>query len=273
MSERKVISKYYPSDFNPRQCQRRAYKASGLKVQTVRMTAPFTMQCTSCGEFIGKGRKFNARKSTPDDKYLGVQKFRFFIRCTMCSAEIAFRTDPQTSDYVCETGAKPITAPWHPGRTANQTVDERLNLLEREEQRLISTSANRTTMEGLEERAFDAQTHMAVADALDEVRSRNARLEWFRRDRVATPRSSVEERSAIEEKQDEEETRRAFATRTKLETETPNIHKQLESSSALTGAPTRLGRRRKLARSLHGLKREAATALRSPLVDYSSDSS
>jgi hypothetical protein len=70
MSERKVLTKYYPPDWDPRQITKR----KGPKVerlQTVRLMAPFSMKCTSCGEFIYKGRKFNSRKETrPDDKYL-----------------------------------------------------------------------------------------------------------------------------------------------------------------------------------------------------------
>lgn len=70
MSERKVLTKYYPPDWDPRQITKR----KGPKVerlQTVRLMAPFSMKCTSCGEFIYKGRKFNSRKETrADDKYL-----------------------------------------------------------------------------------------------------------------------------------------------------------------------------------------------------------
>ena len=94
MSERKVLSKYYPPDFDPSKIGRtRGPKKAGPKVslthilyfvypifqiphlhlafsqsalltsthqvQTVRLMAPFSMKCTSCGEFIYKGRKFN----------------------------------------------------------------------------------------------------------------------------------------------------------------------------------------------------------------------
>lgn len=51
--------------------------------------APFSMKCTTCGEFIYRGRKFNSRKETPlDEKYLGIQIFFFSIKCTRCSAEV-----------------------------------------------------------------------------------------------------------------------------------------------------------------------------------------
>ena len=69
MSERKVLQKYYPPDWDPGKIERRrGPKQTGPKVQTVRLMAPFSMKCTSCGEFIYKGRKFNARKETTDEK-------------------------------------------------------------------------------------------------------------------------------------------------------------------------------------------------------------
>ena len=79
MSERKVLSKYYPPEFDPSKITRtpRHLRPTGPKVITVRLMAPFSMKCTQCGEYIYKGRKFNARKETTDEKYLKIQIFRF----------------------------------------------------------------------------------------------------------------------------------------------------------------------------------------------------
>ena len=41
----------------------------------------------SCGEYIYKGRKFNSRKETTDEKYLNIPIYRFYIRCTRCSGQ------------------------------------------------------------------------------------------------------------------------------------------------------------------------------------------
>ena len=50
MSERKVLTKYYPPDFDPSKIARtRGPKPAGPKLQTVRLMAPFSMKCTSCG--------------------------------------------------------------------------------------------------------------------------------------------------------------------------------------------------------------------------------
>lgn len=46
MSERKVLSKYYPADFDPAALTRvRKPKQQGPKVQTVRLMAPFSLRC------------------------------------------------------------------------------------------------------------------------------------------------------------------------------------------------------------------------------------
>ncbi|ORY71666.1 CWC16 protein, partial [Pseudomassariella vexata] len=204
MSERKVLTKYYPPDFDPRQIQRvRGPKNAGPRIQVVRLMAPFSMKCTTCGEYIYKGRKFNARKETPDEKYLGIQIFRFYIRCTRCSAEITFKTDPKNQDYACERGAKRNTEPW--ARGPEETDEERLDRLEKEEE-------ERNAMVELEAKTVDAKREMAVADALDEIRTRNARLE--RADmygaEVALAMPEDDEAARIE-KEDAEAAKRAFA--------------------------------------------------------------
>ncbi|KAF0916374.1 hypothetical protein E2562_005969 [Oryza meyeriana var. granulata] len=73
----------------------------------VRMMLPMTVRCASCGEYIGRGTKFNSRKEdVAGERYLGtIQVFRFYIRCSRCSAEIVFKTDPRNAGYVLESGA------------------------------------------------------------------------------------------------------------------------------------------------------------------------
>lgn len=49
-------------------------------------------RCKTCGEYIYKGKKFNARKETvQNEAYLGLPIFRFYIKCTRCLAEITFK--------------------------------------------------------------------------------------------------------------------------------------------------------------------------------------
>jgi len=209
MSERKVLSKYYPPDFDPSKITRqRGPKNAGPKVQTVRLMAPFSMKCTHCGEFIYKGRKFNARKETTEEKYYAISIFRFYIRCTRCSGEITFKTDPKNMDYECERGAKRNFEPWREAKLNEETEEERLDRLEKEEN-------EKDAMKELETKVLDAKTEMAIADALDEIRSRNARLEKADREGVE-PRVEVdpaEDRRKKQEEEDAEAARQAFAGR------------------------------------------------------------
>ncbi|KAK3945173.1 CWC16 protein [Diplogelasinospora grovesii] len=231
MSERKVLQKYYPPDFDPSAIGRsRAPQKPGPKVQTVRLMAPFSMKCTTCGEYIYRGRKFNARKETPaDERYLSLQIYRFYIRCTRCSAEITFRTDPKNQDYAVERGAKRNTDPWKRGagdRDEEETDEQRLDRLEREMAEAAGDDSysklERNAMEELEAKTADAKREMAVADALDEIRSRNARIAR----KVAEEDGDIEgvlaniERGGVskeeqerlrQEREDEEAARRAFA--------------------------------------------------------------
>lgn len=96
MAERKALVHYFPPDFDPAKIPRR--KLGADRQIEVRLMAPFSMRCNTCGEYIYKGKKFNARKETVQgETYYGIKIFRFYIKCTQCSAEITFRTDPQNT--------------------------------------------------------------------------------------------------------------------------------------------------------------------------------
>lgn len=228
MSERKVLSKYYPPDFDPSKIGRtRGPKQAGPKVQTVRLMAPFSMKCTSCGEFIYKGRKFNARKETTEEKYYQIAIFRFYIRCTRCSAEITFKTDPKNMDYECERGAKRNFEPWREAKLAEETEEERLDRLEREE-------AERDAMKELETKVLDAKQEMAIADALDEIRSRNARIERAEKEgkKADVTVVDVDEARRRQEEEDEEAARKAFSGRSM-----PDIGEEEIAEEEMNDAP------------------------------------
>ncbi|KAF2272634.1 DUF572-domain-containing protein [Westerdykella ornata] len=191
MSERKVLSKYYPPDFDPSKIVRQRGAKGGKPVlPTVRLMAPFSMQCTSCGEFIYKGRKFNARKETTEEKYLGISIIRFYIRCTRCSSEITFKTDPQHTDYAAERGCKRNYEPWRESKLAEP------NPLDYEEEEEAVDK-----MKDLEERTLQQQNEMRINDALDEIRARNARIESGK-DRAVVPAEPPQH-----QKEDEEDAR------------------------------------------------------------------
>lgn len=210
MSERKVLTKYYPPDFDPSAITRtKKPKDAVTKLATVRLMAPFSMKCTACGEYIYKGRKFNARKELTDETYYAIKIIRFYIKCTRCSGEITFRTDPKNMDYECEKGAKRNFEPWREAKLAEETEEERLDRMEREE-------GEKDPMKELEEKAMDQKTEMQIADSLDQIRTRNARIERGQRegvdlDEVAERKQKqVDEERLRQEREDEEAAKRAF---------------------------------------------------------------
>ncbi|KAF8126533.1 hypothetical protein EV363DRAFT_576580 [Boletus edulis] len=165
MSERKVLNKYFPPDFDPSLIPRR--RGPKNSQQVVRLMAPFSMRCNTCGEYIYKGKKFNARKETVDgEDYYGIKIFRFYIKCTLCSAEITFKTDPKNTDYTAEHGASRNFEPWRDEKQVEE--DDRLARMEEEEN---------NPMKALENRTVDAKREMDILDALQDIRARNARNE------------------------------------------------------------------------------------------------
>lgn len=103
MSERKVLNKYFPPDFDPAKIPRRKQPKDAQQV--VRLMAPFSMRCNTCGEYTYKGKKFNARKETVQgEEYFGIKIFRFYIKCPRCSAEITFKTDPKNTGELLGRG-------------------------------------------------------------------------------------------------------------------------------------------------------------------------
>ncbi|KAF0324994.1 mRNA splicing protein yju2 [Colletotrichum asianum] len=267
MSERKVLSKYYPPDFDPRQLQRT--RGAKPNVQTVRLMAPFFMQCTTCGEFIYRGRKFNARKTTPNEKYLGIQIFRFFIRCTRCSSEITFRTDPKAGDHICEAGAKRNTEPWRTNIERDETIEARLDRLEQEEKGQGQHNQDSDAMRELEEKMNAAETQIAVADALDEIRFRNARRERLGR-AVIEPSAITAEN--MEEKEDTEAAKRAFSFHAKRNVADMLDHCGSTEMSGTQSATAAFPSRRPTKRSKPLAALQKGGVAKPQLVDYNSDS-
>lgn len=161
MGERKVQAKYYPPDFDPTKLPRIQKKRQND--DAVRFMLPMSVRCETCGEFMGTGLKFNARKSDTAENYLGIRIFRFSMKCKGCPATFSIRTDPKNSDYTCESGVRRNYEPWREAK-----VVEEEGKLERERQ-------DEDAMQKLENKTKDAKQEMEDLDALDELKSMNAK--------------------------------------------------------------------------------------------------
>ncbi|KAI3191034.1 hypothetical protein CBS147311_9576 [Penicillium roqueforti] len=253
MAERKVLSKYYPPDFDPSAIEgssKRSRKdGKSSKLSPVRLMTPYSMKCTHCGEYIPKGRKFNARKETLDERYLSIPIFRFHIRCTRCSGEITFRTDPKNNDYKCERGAKRNFAVWRDDEDEkynDETEAQTLNRLEKEHG-AKEEQLERDKMAALEDKMLDSKREMQIADALDEIRTRNARIERTeaRGDEaaVATVQEKIDEealRAAREEAEDRENLRQEFR-RKKAEAMAAKAEQEFREAEAAMARKSELG--------------------------------
>lgn len=163
MSERKVLNKYYPPDFDPAKIPK--LKLPKDRQYVVRLMAPFNMRCKTCGEYIYKGKKFNARKETVQNElYLGLPVFRFYIKCTRCLAEITFKTDPENTDYAMEHGA-----------TRNFQAEKLIEEEEKKVQRDREEEELNNPMKVLENRTRDSKLEMEVLENLQELKELNQR--------------------------------------------------------------------------------------------------
>lgn len=162
MSERKVLNKYYPPDYDASKIPR--VKREKNRQFTIRLMVPFNIRCKTCGEYIYRGKKFNARKEDVIGKtYLGIQIYRFYIKCTKCLAEITFLTDPENQDYAMENGA---IRNFESLRLAEKQAEaEAIQKKEAEEN---------NPMQVLENRTRDSRREMDVLETLEDLRERNA---------------------------------------------------------------------------------------------------
>ncbi|XP_010498389.1 PREDICTED: coiled-coil domain-containing protein 94 homolog [Camelina sativa] len=189
MGERKVLNKYYPPDFDPRLIPRlRRPKNQQIKV---RMMLPMSVRCGTCGNYIYKGTKFNSRKEDViGETYLGIQIFRFYFKCTKCSAELTMKTDPQNFDYIVESGASRNYEPW---RAEDEEVDKDKQKRDAEEMG--------DAMKSLENRTLDSKREMDIIAALYEMKSMKTRHAHVSVDAMleALQRTGAEKVKRIEE--------------------------------------------------------------------------
>lgn len=163
MGERKVLNKYYPPDFDHTKLKKNHRPKD--KQDVVRMMLPMTIRCNTCGNYLYIGTKFNMRKETAlNEDYLGIKIYRFYFKCTVCYAELTFKTDPKNHDYIVEHGGSRNYEPWRDSQMAEAMIKE----LRQEEE-------EGNTMKALENKTYDSKREMEILDALEELKELNKR--------------------------------------------------------------------------------------------------
>ncbi|XP_076249136.1 splicing factor YJU2 [Calliopsis andreniformis] len=191
MSERKVLNKYYPPDFDPSKIPR--MKLARNRQYTVRLMAPFNMRCKTCGEYIYKGKKFNARKEDVEgDDYLGIRIYRFYIKCTRCLQEISFKTDPKNTDYEIEAGATR-------NFMALKLAEEQAQREEDEEKEEEATNP----MKLLEKRTLQSKQELELLESLEELKDLNRRQQTIDYDQMLEQFDTETAKQRTEKEQEE----------------------------------------------------------------------
>jgi hypothetical protein len=117
------------------------------------------MKCTSCGEYIYKGRNLTPAKEITNEKYLSIPIFRFYIPLHPSLRRDHLQTDPKNVDYAYGKGAKRNFEPWQDQsrmEEVNGTTGRRLHRLEVEGAQEEETELwERNAMAQLEEKMMD----------------------------------------------------------------------------------------------------------------------
>ncbi|GMH69735.1 hypothetical protein TrRE_jg5874 [Triparma retinervis] len=198
MGERKVLNKYIPSDFDPSLVPKHKNTAAGRKAANkkdagktqIRMMIPFSMQCENCGTFMYRGKKFNCYKEDVQGskaKYLGIQRFRFYIKCIVCSRPVTFLTDPENNDYEMESGATRNYEIW---KDKNKTVEDEKEGKEEEEEM--------DAMKALENRVEESRREVEEQDRLEEIKALNSRHVRMENVETSQERDEAREEAEIE---------------------------------------------------------------------------
>lgn len=132
--------------------------------------------------------------------------------CADLPLRIIFRTDPATTDYAMVSGAMRNTEPWRNREAEQETVEDRLDRLEKEEAEAAGEEQEeKNAMADLEARTQNAKEEIEVADALDRIRMRNAaRARASTQDVQDGVVYAAQELLDAEDRQDAEEAKRAF---------------------------------------------------------------
>jgi len=172
MAERKVFNKYIPPDFDPSLLPKGERPANGqIKVRSM---LPMTICCKTCGEYIARGTKFNSRQEIAQGMdYLGLKRWRFYMKCTGCSSEMTFLTDPENDHYVCEHNCTRTFEPWR----AQQEAEQLIKQAKTEEEKY-------DMMKAMQNRALEEKKRIDLMDTINDIQDINKKNAFIDQDDI-----------------------------------------------------------------------------------------
>ncbi|VDP68668.1 unnamed protein product [Schistosoma mattheei] len=123
--------------------------------------------------------------------YLGLRHYRFYIRCPLCCAEIIWRTDLESGDYVLESGAKR-------NFEALKTAEELEAKRQAEEEEELANNP----MKLLEKRTDQSKQEMEMVEVIEDLKQLNQRQATMEADHVLL-RQMWREEEAVKEAEKE----------------------------------------------------------------------
>ena len=193
------MNQYYPPDFDPSKMLPmkvvRPKRTAGPRQMSIRMMMPFTMRCSHCQEYMYIATKFNSKcEKILGTTALGLNAYRFYGDCKHCKGEFTFRTDPEHSDYVLESGGTRTYEAFKDADFAEAEVAK------------AKAAENEST--ALESKIYDTAAEMRRLEELGELKSINKR-EAKRHELIqqVIDKVAAEATQAIDEQEAEDEFR------------------------------------------------------------------
>jgi hypothetical protein len=166
MAERKLMTKYIPKDYDPANMPKVSMLPRGAD-ERIRLMLPMACQCNKCKTMLFPGKKFNGTKRTTKEKYAGkITIFTLTFRCTGCSSEITFKTDPKNRGYELVSGATRFADNYTVGN-AGKKAEAALK------DGIVEFKSN---VELIEERAYASHRLVTELESLEEEYEERCRL-------------------------------------------------------------------------------------------------
>ena len=134
---------------------------------------PMTICCTQCGEYMGRGTKFNARQEEAIGlEWMGLKRWRFYLKCSSCSQEMTFLTDPENDHYVTEHGCTRNFEPWRVKQEVNKILDEKKKQIESD------------SIKALENKSSIIKNQLDLMDTINDLQDINKKNAFMDHDKV-----------------------------------------------------------------------------------------